>query len=1006
MGERAPRARIAPGDARTAQQGPAAEAMAELALRGVAALSRPGGARGIAAGIGRGVAQRARSGGMAAGTASAVVVRGLAALSGSPGGRRRGPTRRGSAQERPGRSGTQSVEGAGRALAAGAAAREATPGAEPGVTARIGPVGPDAADSSEERAGAPRSPGSQSPEPVDSRRAQHPLEPGRPPIGASDRPVVEGLAGEQAEVAVGAAESAAVGGGAEAEPREAGSGERMPQERAAEGAGAGAAAGASERGGVAAQASEGAVEGGQAEEGREQEEIAAGGAHDVGETVGAADRQADGGPEPDPLAPVAQRFTALANADAAVASAQVMGRAASRRAAIAAHFAARRGQLTGLVHTASERIGTVISGTGDRITLWLHGRVLAIHARIMAVIERVTAVVASIAAAIRSAANAVVAAVTGVVSGAVERVMDLASSIPIPDLPLIGRVRGVVLGAARRIAGVITGVVTSVGSFATRIVGFVVAGITAVASQVGAVIMVVLSQIVAGILGAIAQIAAQLAALRSRVAALLAAALSRIAGLLTIAERAAIAQVDRLERAALQRIETNRQRTIAQLAAVMAFVVGGDDYPSDEGAWGPLDQLDSAITRAVADAGALAAFAAVAQTGRTQNAVVVARFELETSNIVALVFLAVTEFVRDVAAQVAQAVSESIMAVAAAAESVVLQIQGFVSSVISQIAGFGQQIAGFMGRVLSVFGGLIGHPLESLRSVLTTVLSAVRGFVTRLIDGLISFFRRAIGSDEAATEGVTSGLDAFSPSRLAAAAGMASVPILIAAILGEAAAATLALLGPIVLWAAFIGLILLALYLLYRLVDGIVSRVRAKPIPKDRTKEKDKTKEKEKPKRRRRRRRSKPFFWNPRANSPEAIKSGGLPGAVDVRGATSTPQGHHVWPKYVGGPDKGQPLLGARQPAHQAIHSQFPLVMGPIAAALGAPLTPSTAGNARLITLLRQNDKALVQFAAGLTLFYAGFSKSQVSPAVPAAAYGPGIAASMGVIRASRRPGR
>ena len=263
--------------------------------------------------------------------------------------------------------------------------------------------------------------------------------------------------------------------------------------------------------------------------------------------------------------------------------------------------------------------------------------------------------------------------------------MDLAQSLPIPDVPLIGRVRGVVLGAARRIAGVITGVVANVGGFATSIVGFVLSGITGLAAQIAAVLLTIVERIAAAIANAVAhQRPAGRAASAGR-GATDKAALRRMARLLVFAERAALAHVGRMERSALQRIEANRRRARAQLAAIMAFVMGGPDYPADDGTWGPLDVFDSAVTKAVADAGALGALAAVAEASRLQNAFVLARFEAETSNLVALALGGVAQFVRDVAAQVAGAVAEVIVAVAATAAGIVLTLQGYVTSVIADV---------------------------------------------------------------------------------------------------------------------------------------------------------------------------------------------------------------------------------------------------------------------------------------------------------------------------------
>jgi hypothetical protein len=684
------------------------------------------------------------------------------------------------------------------------------------------------------------------------------------------------------------------------------------------------------------------------------------------------------------LVPVAAKYAGLVNANAAVTSSQVRGRAAARRAGIAAFFAARRGQLGGVVTGALTAVLGTVTGAGQRVAGWLMGRVLAVQNAVIAGVARVMQVVTMVASAVQQVASAVVSAVTGIVGGAVDRIMQIAESLPIPDLPLVGRVRSVVLRAARRIASVVMAVVGNVASFVNSVVAHVVNGVIGLAGEVGAALMGVVARVVAGIMRVIGSITSHLAALARRIRAGLATARARLTAMLGVAERVAVAQIDLAEREALQEIESNRREGLEAISAVLDFIYDGGDYPQEDGTWSPLDLVDSAVTKEASDAGAVAAFAAVAEGVRLQNALALSQFEARTSNIFAMVIRSVLDFLASVVAQIRSVVRLVVSGVAAVASAVLQFFTNLIKALVVAVGSMVRRVLSFIERVVSVVSYILGNPLNALRDVLNNVLSLVRTFVNGLIDRLLSFFRSNSGSSDADTSGVTSVLDDFTPSRLAAVARMASPPAAIGVLIAAAAAATAEAILVILMWIAIIGIALLLLYLLYLLVVYIIARVRA--IPKTKARPRVRTR------RRRRRRVRKPFFWNPRIRQGAVVASGGVVGVLDIRvfdPSRPFADGHHVWPKFVGGPVI-QPLMAVRSPVHTVLHREFPLVIAPAAAAMGFTLMPTRLGNLPLITHLRGNARDRAAFTAAILGFYAAFNV-QVDPPVPAVAFTTGV---------------
>jgi hypothetical protein len=97
--------------------------------------------------------------------------------------------------------------------------------------------------------------------------------------------------------------------------------------------------------------------------------------------------------------------------------------------------------------------------------------------------------------------------------------------------------------------------------------------------------------------------------------------------------------------------------------------------------------------------------------------------------------------------------------------------------------------------------------------------------------------------------------------------------------------------------------------------------------------------------------------------------------------------GHHVWPKFVGGPEK-QPLMSIRGFVH--ISTVHPILQA-TAAAMGYRITNQTRHNQAFIQHLHNNIADRRIFADVLTGFYGANLNAITHPRIPAPAYSRGV---------------
>jgi len=670
---------------------------------------------------------------------------------------------------------------------------------------------------------------------------------------------------------------------------------------------------------------------------------------------------------------------------------RVRALASSSRALIAASFAVRRAALVAVFLTVTGAIHAVAARAVGLLTGWLMGRAQVVQAMVMALVLRVVTAAASIGAAVRQGVSAVTAGVRAATTAVVNGVVSFARSIPIPNLPLVGRIRNAALRVVEGVGRLVNGAVDGLLSFAERVVTTIVEGVVGVLGRLGAMLLAVVARVVAALARAVAWVTGRLLGVVARVVALIGAGLVRAFGILRTVQRAALQQVSSFEAAALRRIEANRQDGRAAIDLVLDTAAGGGDPPADPALAGHMVQLEDAGTAPAFDSAARGALALVYLGVRRANAATVRAFRMSTRSALALALGVVIAFIASMRAR-AHVVLGQVIAVVARAVAHVL------AAVAAAVAGAIAAARGVVERCLSVLMGVIGAavavvraPVAALARLGSQIVQRARTFVTRLVDRLVSFFRRGgtqAGSEDSSS--ITAGVEDYTPSRLAAVARMASPPAAAALVLAPAAAAVS--IWVILQWVALILIALLILfvigYAIYKLIEYLT---KPKPVPIVRAR--PRVRPRVRPRRRPRKR--KLLTWRAGLSYSIVTASGGMPGTLDF--TVPAPgrmhlEGHHVWPKYVGGPE-AQPLLSARVTVHRGVlHPGLHAVMAPVAARMGHVIVPNRT-NPAFILYLRANPREKALFAAAILSFYAGLN-SQTQPPMPAAAFTPGIAVS------------
>ena len=689
------------------------------------------------------------------------------------------------------------------------------------------------------------------------------------------------------------------------------------------------------------------------------------------------------------------------NTNSTVSANLVAIEASTKRQSIAEYFAGKRAAVSGFLDNNVAGVVDFVDQKRASASEWLLSKLIVVQTAAFSLVTRGIAIGTSITSAIRSGVSAIISPLVSGFRAVISRVLSIAQSIPIPDVPGLGRVRRAVSSAARRITSALQSALRNVQNFVQRAVGAVLAVIQNLIARVGAAILNVVTRFLSSIMRVIASINNQLAALKQQILSILRGIRNRVYSLLRRMETAAVAQIDRAELRARARIESNRRQGHVVILQILEFCYDNSDYPADDATHPYMDATDNTASKEEFDSAARAAMNITSEQIAAKNATVVEEFTQETSSVISMFFSDIAAFVNDVWARIRQGLAEFSAAVTQAIADLIQNVSTIVTRIYSGLRGMVASLMSKLRSVVTIIIDVVRVPITALLNITRSAINAVRNFLRGIISSLVNIFSSgSSGNGSPDISSATGALDQFQPSRLAAAARMSSPPLAAGAVLvglgaliAEAAAATLALIITILFWVAVVLLIIAIIVLIYLLISRALSKPKA--IPKARPRVKPRTRNR----RRRRRRRRTPLKWNPAFNRATVIASGGVPGILDTTAPlprVAPIHGHHVWPKYVGGP-VAQPLMGIRDTVHLSfVHPTLHAPLAASAAAMGFTIVPSRT-NLAFIQHLRGNPGDRTIFAGVLTGYYLGLN-AITNPPIPAPAYVLGITHSFPLI--------
>lgn len=685
-----------------------------------------------------------------------------------------------------------------------------------------------------------------------------------------------------------------------------------------------------------------------------------------------------------PLAGQAQAALARIDADADAKAEAVKAAAAEQRGGARAQFADLRASLTSLFETSGGSVADFITQTKAAVSAEVAAQTGAVESEAAGSSARNAESGEAARSGLAGASSGVSERVSGEESAAAGRIFQLAQAIPIPDLPGMGYIR-------QQLAGLAGGLAAQAREAAAGVLGMISGIFSSALSSIRSAVDAVgraIADALASITGALAQLAAEAyaaldsfsrqatGALRSR----LGEALASLDG----SEAALMAEIDEAEQHALAEIEVSREGGKQTIVEILDFGYANGDYPADEGVASMMDAVDATSSAEEFHGAMIQAMEFAAAQAADDNTAALNAFRQETSEAVAGAVQGAREMAEGVGAQLSEFDSRTHDEVS----QWQAQLTAGVGGVVEQAR---QGWASLLDTAGGELAGLVAAAEAAMRGPAEAVSQGIRSLAERAGDffrGLVARFVGSGGGDvDASGRPALPQLGAAVAGQVQAAAAAPGALIAIPAGVAAVAGAIAAAMAKAFFYLTVLLVIIAALILLVLAVDWLIKRVRSTP----RTRTRPRTRARRRTKRRRRRRR-KPFKWNPSLNSPRAISSGGMPGALQssTKGIGGTPQGHHSWPQYAGGTGP-QPLMGVAQTIHQ---SQFhPRVDDFFRRTFGITNRTSNPSNQLFIDRLRRAADPGFRVSVGVALsgFYATLSASQCDPQIPVPAYQLGI---------------
>jgi len=453
--------------------------------------------------------------------------------------------------------------------------------------------------------------------------------------------------------------------------------------------------------------------------------------------------------------------------------------ALARRRTVTTFFSGHRQAAANFIEGSIQKLDGFLRQQQSAASAWLLARAAAVQGFFFSLLPNVMAIGTSIINRVQSGITALTGGVFDLVNSVIDQVLKTARSIPIPDIPGLGRVRSAILNAAEDIAAVIRRALAHVQSFIARLVSLVLIGIRRLIVITGTALLTTVMRLMSLVARAIAVIKRLLTALRQRFTATLRVIARRVLNILIRMESAALAHINRAERKARSSIEANRRQGHAAVELILALCLSQEQTAAalrrDKN-----DREDSGSSKKQLAASAHNSFLLAMLQVRRKNARVVQQFQIASSQLVSAAVALLLTFLTLLWAGFRQTLQQIQGRVASLISLLRQQLTAlatlFVSGARRLITALKAQLTAMAALVIT----FIRDPLTTLRNAVHSITTAVRGFLQRVISRLVRLFSSVTGQrsgDAAETTTVTGTLDQVSPSRLNETEKSSSSPV-------------------------------------------------------------------------------------------------------------------------------------------------------------------------------------------------------------------------------------
>ena len=324
------------------------------------------------------------------------------------------------------------------------------------------------------------------------------------------------------------------------------------------------------------------------------------------------------------------------------------------------------------------------------------------------------------------------------VQGAADRIIAIARSIPVPNLPGISSIWQRILATAQEGINRLRTALAGVQLIIQEIVNAAVSAVNSAIASISQMLMSVVQAILDTLAQIVAQVDAILVSFQSRVNSILQSVLEAALALLNRIEQSLVNEIDKAEKSALAELEISRTGGKLTIIEIIEFGYAHGDYPADDGVSGLMDAVAASTSAEEFEAAIVQAMDFVVKQAMDVNADILREFDAATSSVVTLAISSVSAWLDEIVAALSAAYSATVEQVSNWARQLWESVSNFVSELISGFTAAVELFSSNLSEFRQTVDRALENPIDSLMQGISSVTESVSSFFQRLIGRLTS----------------------------------------------------------------------------------------------------------------------------------------------------------------------------------------------------------------------------------------------------------------------------